>query len=265
MKHIIVPVDLSKNSKEALRYAVHLAVKSGAAITIIHCYSLLHKAVIYTTKKGYTEKDPEKWIIKRIAKISLKNPDLVIEYKIIKGDVIDSLRRMVDLKGADIAVMGCQGIGENTSTFLGSNSGSVVKTTNIPVLLVPPRHKFKGISRVVFAVKNTFVQSDETLLPILNLKQLYEPHVQLLHLGEQPDPTPEKSVSILPVVHDVTRYGNDNFNESINEYLSQHHADMLCVIRRKRGFLEKTLGPTRTASDKFNTPIPVLVLVGEDY
>ena len=57
MKHIIVPVDLSKNSKEALRYAVHVARAANAEITIVHCYSLLLKAVIYTTKKGYTEKD----------------------------------------------------------------------------------------------------------------------------------------------------------------------------------------------------------------
>lgn len=265
MKHLIVPVDLSKNSKEALRYAVHLALKARAEITIVHVYSLLHKAIIYTTRKGYQEKDPERWIQKRISKIASKHPDLKVDFKIIKGDTVDSIRRLVDITGADLVVMGCQGANENPETFLGSTAGAMIKTTNIPVLVIPPRFKFKGIERVVFAAKNTSVRFMGTLEPIIFIKQLFKPHIQLLHLGAAPDPVPEQSFSILQVIHDITRYGNDNFNESIHEYLTQYHADLLCVIRRKRGFLEKTLGPTRTPADKFSTEIPVLVLIGEDY
>ena len=265
MKHIIVPVDLSRNSKEALRYAVHLAAKAQAAVTIVHCYSLLMKAVIYTTRKGYQEKDPNKWISKRINKINVKFPGLQVESKVIKGDTIDSLRRLVSVTGADLVVMGCQGANENVETFLGSTSGAFVKTTNIPVLLVPPRCKFKGISRVLFAAKIPFVRDQETLRPIVEIKELFTPHIQLLHLGEDTQPGPDQTISVLQVINDVTRYGNDNFNESIHEYLTQFHADLLCVIRRKRGFLEKTLGPTRTLADKFHTTTPMLVLIGEDY
>jgi nucleotide-binding universal stress UspA family protein len=264
MKQIIIPVDLSKNSKEALRYAVHLGVMAKASVTIVHCFSLLHKAVIHTTRKGYIEKDPDKWIQKRILKINKKQPELNVDYKIIKGDVIDSLRRLVDTTGADLVVMGCQGTNENMDTFLGSTAGAMVKTTNIPVLLIPPGFRFKGIQRVVFAAKNPFVKNMMTLDPIISIKELFTPHVQLLHLGEGTEPTPVGSISILQLIHDITRYGNDNFNESIHEYLTQYHADLLCVIRRKRGFLEKTLGPTRTPIEKFNSPIPVLVLIGED-
>lgn len=264
MKQIIIPVDLSKNSKEALRYAVHLAVQAKSSITIVHCFSLLHKAVIHTTRRGHTEKDPDKWIQKRILKINKKQPDLEVDYKVISGDVIDSVRRLVDTTEADLVVMGCQGTNENKDTFLGSTAGAMVKTTNIPVLLIPPGFKFNGIQRVVFAAKNPHVKNLDTLAPIQSIKELFTPHVQLLHLGEGTELIPDESYSILPLIHDITRYGNDNFNESIHEYLTQYHADLLCVIRRKRGFLEKTLGPTRTPADKFNSQIPVLVLIGED-
>ena len=99
----------------------------------------------------------------------------------------------------------------------------------------------------------------------MEIKELFTPHIQLLHLGEDTQPGPDQTISVLQVINDVTRYGNDNFNESIHEYLTQFHADLLCVIRRKRGFLEKTLGPTRTLADKFHTTTPMLVLIGEDY
>jgi nucleotide-binding universal stress UspA family protein len=265
MKSIIVPVDLSRNSKEALRYAVHIARLANAELLIVHCYSLLLKAIIHTTKKGYKEKDPEKWINKRITKIRTKHPDLKVDYKIIKGDVIDSLRRLVDVTGADLVIMGAQGANENADTFLGETSGAMIKTTDIPVLVIPPRYKFNGIDRIVFAAKNPYVKDQATLQPIIEFRNLFDPQVQLLHLGEEDTPPTDQHISILPVINNVTRYGNDNFNESIHEYLTQYHADLLCVIRRKRGFLEKTLGPTRTPAEKFYSPIPMLVLVGEDY
>ena len=264
MNHIIVPVDLSNNSKDALRYAVRFAEAAGADVMILHCYSLLQKAVTFTTGKGEMNVDPEKWILKRIKKIKAKRPDLNVQYKIIKGDILDNVKRLVELTNADFAIMGTQGQGQNTGTFLGSVSGAIVKTTDIPVLLIPPGYKFKGIDKVVFAAKNTFVRYMGALEPIIRINQIFKPHVQLLHLGEQPDPIPEQHFSILQVINDITRYGNDNFNESINEYLSQHHADLLCVIRRKRGLIEKLLGPSKTIASRFYTDIPVLVLVGEE-
>ncbi len=264
MNHILVPVDLSKNSKDAVRYAAHLAAHTGADLMILHCHSLLQKAVAHIAGGDEVNKDPEKWINKRILKLKAKHPGLVVDYKIIKGDLLDNLKKLVEGRNADLVIMGCQGIGENEGTYLGSNAGALVKSTDIPVLFIPRGFKFNGIDKVVFAAKNTFVRYMGPLEPIIKINQVFKPHVQLLHLGEQPDPVPEQSFSILQVINDITRYGNDNFNESINEYLTQHHADLLCVIRRKRGLIEKLLGPSRTPSNKFSVDIPVLVLIGED-
>lgn len=264
MNHIVVPVDLSSNSKEALRYAAHIAEYAGADLMIIHCYSLLQKVVSHTMGQGRNQKDPEKWIQKRINKIKAKHPDLIVDYKIIKEDILDALTRIVDFRNADLVIMGCQGINENEGTFLGSTSGALVKKTDIPVLFIPSGVKFKGIDKVVFAAKNTSVRFMGALEPIIRINSIFKPHVQLLHLGEQPEPIPEQSFSILQVVNDITRYGNDNFNESINEYLTQHHADLLCVIRRKRGLFEKLLGTAKTPAAKFSVDIPVLVLIGDN-
>jgi nucleotide-binding universal stress UspA family protein len=265
MRHIIVPVDLSRNSKEALNYASHIANAAGIGITVVFGYSLLEKAIRYTTKKGEVDKDPDKWIQKRIARIQQKRPDVKLQYKIIKGEILDSIKRLVDIYEADLVIMGCQGKEEKEDVFLGSTAGAMVKTTNIPVILVPPRFKFHGITNVVFAAKNTSVRYMGTLEPIIDIKQLFKPQIQLLHIGIDSDDLPEQSFSILQLINDITRYGNESFNESINEYLDQHHADLVCVMRRKRGFLEKTLGPAPTPAEKFNTDIPMLVLMGEDY
>jgi len=264
MHHIIVPVDLSENSRDALVYAAHLAKQAGIGLTMIHGYSLLKKAV-HATGIGREEGDPEEWMNRQAEALKAYLPEVPVSTRIVQGDVVDFLRPLVDETRADFVVMGAQGRHENADTYLGSTAGAVVKTTDVPVLFVPPRYKFQPIDRVVFTVKNTTVRYLGTLEPVLAIKELFKPHIQLLHIGENLDPVPEQSFSILQVIHDITRYGNDNFNESINEYLSQHRADLVVAIRRKRGFLERTLGPTKTFADKFHVNVPMLVLVGEDY
>ena len=264
MHHIIVPVDLSENSRDALVYAANLAHEAGIGLTMIHGYSLLEKAANLT---GISRKEEhaEEWMHRQAEALRALLPDVPIQVRIVQGDVIDFLRPLVDETRADFVVMGCQGRHESEDTYLGSTAGAMVKTTDIPVLFIPPRYKYQRIDRVVFTVKNTTVRYLGTLEPVLAIKELFKPHIQLLHIGENPDPVPEQSFSILQVIHDITRYGNDNFNESINEYLSQHRADLVIAIRRKRGFLERTLGPTKTFADKFHVNVPMLVLVGEDY
>lgn len=265
MKHLLVPVDLSKNSKDAVKYAGHIANAAGVGLTLVHANSLLQKAVNYTTGKETRNVDPEKWLKKRVTKLKLKFPGIEVATKVVMGDILDYLRPLVEETSADFVVMGCQGINAEKDTYLGATAGAVVKTTDIPVILVPEGYRFEGVDRVVFAAKNTGFRNPETLQPVVELKQIFTPHIQLLHLGENVDTEFEYPYSVLQVVHDITRYGNDSFNESINEYLSQHPADLICAFRRKRGFLERKLGPTKTFAHKFCLHVPFLVLVGEDY
>jgi nucleotide-binding universal stress UspA family protein len=265
MKHILVPVDLSKNSKEALRYAVHLAKKNNATITIVHFYSLLMKAVIHTTEKGYTEKNPEKWIQKRIKKIKAKQPGINVSFSIMKGDAEDSIRRAVGTTGADLLIMGCQGAEENTKTYLGATSCAIIMTAKIPVIIIPPRYRFQGLKHIAFAAIRSYVKDEKTLAPLQYFIHTYSPHIQFLSLGEEHPEMPEGHFSFMPLVEATTRYGNDSFNASINEYIGLHEVDLLCVIRRKKGFLEKTIGPKRTLASKLNIAVPVLVLVGAGH
>jgi nucleotide-binding universal stress UspA family protein len=245
MQHIIVPVDLSPNSKAALRYAAHIAAAAKVGITVVFAYSLLEKAIRYTTKKGQVDKDPEKWIQKRIDKIHASRPDVDVEYKIIKGDILDSLKRMLDITGADLIILGCQGKDENEESFLGSVSVAVVKTSHQPILLIPPKYKFRNLQNMVCVTNNTSPNSFETRDPVNQLKAIFHPGVHIL-------PT------------DKVHFENVKANEDFQDMLNQQDADLLITHRREKGFMETILGTSRMSIEKFKINIPLLVLVGEE-
>ncbi len=263
MKHILVPVDLSRNSKEALRYAVHLALREHAMITIVHFYSLLLKAVIHTTKKGHKEKSPEKWMQKRIKKITLKYPELQIDYKIVKGDAAVSMQSLTKSIGADLLIAGCQGDREDSTIYLGSTAGGIMMASRIPVILIPPRFKFSGIQHIAIAAIFSQVKDNLTLEPLIDLIAHFQPDVKLLLFGEAEEDVQNK-VSILPLATDIIHFPDDQYSANMTSHLSQNPTDLLVIIKRKRGFLEKTIGPKRTSSTRFHASIPVLVLIGEN-
>jgi nucleotide-binding universal stress UspA family protein len=51
--------------------------------------------------------------------------------------------------------------------------------------------------------------------------------------------------------------------ESITDFAKDNGASLLCMIRRKRGFLENVFHVSATTKTIFDSPLPLLVLKGE--
>ncbi len=261
MKHILVPVDLSRNSKEALTYAVELAHKSHAAMTVIHLYSLLLRAIMHSTNPEGVDKDPGKWIQQRIREIKLRFPNLDIAYRVVKGDAGDDLAGIASSIDADLIITGCQGAREDNKTFLGSVASSLILTSKIPVMLIPPRSKFHGVHHILVAAVSSQVKEKEMLEPLKFFVDIFHPKVSLLQFGEYHEV--KRLASLKPLVTHTEYSENQDYMETVNAFMANHPTDLLTVVRRKKGFLEKTIGPKRTSAMRFNTPIPLLVLIEE--
>jgi nucleotide-binding universal stress UspA family protein len=240
MQHIIVPVDLSPNSKVALRYAAHMASAFNVGITVVFAFSLLEKAVRYTTRKGQVDKDPDKWIQKRIDKIHAQRPEVDVQYNIIKGDILDNIKRQISITDADLIIMGCQGKDENAETWLGSTAVAVIKTSNVPVMLIPPKFKFRGLQNLVFASNKTSANAFGPIKLLNQLQQVFQPNIQIVHLD------------------------SEKATDTLQETLIQQNADLLIVYRHEKGIFETNMESSRIRAEKFKINIPLLALVGEE-
>jgi len=138
---ILVPIDGSPNSYHGLQYAVEIAKKFDAEITLIHVveqpsYAFAPSggsvipAETFIEIEGFAEellRERRDELIKREvrAKTLLKrgNPDV----EILKAST-----------GFDLIVMGSQGLSRFKRLLLGSVSNSVVQNSKVPVLIVRP-------------------------------------------------------------------------------------------------------------------------------
>ena len=216
---------------------------------------------MHTTNPDLVEKDPGKWIQQRLKKIKFRFPNLDITYRVLKGDAGDDLPGIASSLGADLVISGCQGAREDLKTFLGSVASSLILTSKIPVLLIPPRSRYHGIHHILVAAVSSQVKDEQIIEPLRFFTDIFHPDVSLLQFGEYEEVKQRVNLKALITYHELSE--NQDYMQKVNAFMDKHPIDLLTVIRRKKGFLEKTIGPKRTSTMRFNTPIPLLVLIEE--
>ncbi len=72
---------------------------------------------------------------------------------------------------------------------------------------------------------------------------------------------PGIDISLEEVPHTFHKFsGSNEVNEIVNLFVSEENADMICMIRRGRGFWENLFHKSVTRKEIFNSPVPLLVL-----
>jgi nucleotide-binding universal stress UspA family protein len=140
-RKILAPIDGSPNSYHGLQYAVDLAKKYNAEITLIHVVerlvytgvgngTMLIPAGVYTGMEDFARE----LLSKR--KRELAKEGVRVSAILKRGD--PSVEILRASRGFDLIVMGSRGFGFFKRHLLGSVSNSVVQQSKVPVLIVGP-------------------------------------------------------------------------------------------------------------------------------
>jgi nucleotide-binding universal stress UspA family protein len=138
---ILVPVDGSPNSYRGLQYAVEIAKKFDAEITLVHVveqpsYAFAPSGGSVIPAETFVEIEgfAEELLQKR--REELVKQGVRTNTLLKRGDPDAEILKAST--GFDLIVMGSQGLSRFKRLLLGSVSNSVVQNSKIPVLIVRP-------------------------------------------------------------------------------------------------------------------------------
>lgn len=140
MKRILVPTDFSKYSEEALKVAAQIARKNNSEIILLHMLELPHQNIDFIAGG---KSIPEIMYFKNKAVSNLENlmdsdylkginVSEAFEFKKITEGIIDASQK----NKVDLIVMGSHGTSGFDELMVGSNAEKVVRSSEIPVLVV---------------------------------------------------------------------------------------------------------------------------------
>jgi len=140
IKKILAPVDFTEASNASVAYAVGLAERLGATVTLIHVYPI----PVYGFSDGAIITSPQ--VASDISASAQKGLDLAIERVkggsvavtgiLSNGEAATEIVRTAETEKADLIVMGTHGRHGLSRALLGSVAESVLRTSPIPVLTV---------------------------------------------------------------------------------------------------------------------------------
>lgn len=141
VKKILVPVDFSAHSTEAVRFAADLARRYEASLTLVHVY----QPMTYVLPEGYVLLGPAQ-LEELLGQFKTKLADakrdalalgaLQVETALLEGGVISELMRYTAEAGCDMIVMGTHGRTGWKHMLIGSVAENVVRAAPCPVLTV---------------------------------------------------------------------------------------------------------------------------------
>ena len=184
MKKILVPIDFSDHSAYALEVAASLAHDNSSEIVVLHMMGL-SQATLTTEESGAAEAIYYmKLVKKRFSEFldrdylkGIKVSQTVQNYK--KFSEINNVAQEQD---ADLIVMGSHGVSGLSEPFVGSNTEKVVRTSDIPVLVIKERIKGFNIREVVFAC-DFKIENIRAYLNAMNLFKELGANIHLVYVN----------------------------------------------------------------------------------
>ena len=270
MKTILVPTDFSKCAANAYRYALEMAVRTGAEVLALHVVfpnegveNNVYSAFWIDEYFKQRERDLRNWARRLARKEEFKT--IPVRSECVIGFPAASVGSTVEKEGADIVIMGTTGATGLRGVFLGSVASSVIARTKVPVLVVPQKATYKEKVKAVFATDFRLKVSEETLAVLRGLPQLKKGILHVVHVIDKPgdpDKSHESTISqkLGDIKHDFHYLHDRDIPQAIMNFSESTDAELLVAVAHEHSLMHRLFydSMTRKLAQRVNMPMLAL-------
>ena len=276
VKSILLPTDFSKNSMNAIDYAMELYKDIPCEFYIINIQKassfvsddlmmMSSTATIYQTLIAAAKKSIKNIIHNIESKYANKLHSFhsIVDY----DNFIDGINQICEIKAIDLIIMGTKGAAGAEKMLFGSNTVHVMQRCNVNVLAIPNGCQFEGLDAVAFTSNYSSIFKDEELLTLVDIIKLYDSELNVLHLSDE-DYLSESHNQITKLLdssfgkikHQFIDIDGKEVFKAIHDYIETNNIKMLTMMNRKHSFLERLFTKHLFETFGFKIDIPFLVM-----
>jgi len=278
-KKILIPTDFSKNSWNALVYALNLYKDEECTFYLLNAFQLFDfpTDTIRDADPGEAEYEKEKeksesGLEGLLEGLNMRNDTSNHHFEIIStyNKVIDAVLKTVKEKGIDFLIMGTKGENNPETTLYGSNAVDVIeKVLDCPVLVLPPEINFeeKINNEIVFATNFKTLYNHHELDYLVDIAKRSKAAVRVLYVKESDKISPEQENNkkvlndhlkeVVSTFHTLT---NIKVAEGIHSFIQSRGSGMLVLVNKKHGFFNSIFNKSLVKEIGHKPELPVLVL-----
>lgn len=277
MKKILVPIDFSKYSLNALKVAAYIAKVKEMDIRLVHIVEDSYTPYANMTGRGLIEtnawltyrneiKDATKQQLEEIAE-GVRKKNIQVEFEVILDMAKRAIVKDAEDNDVDLIVMGSHGHNDLEDIFIGGTSEKVIRTSAIPVLTVHESSENYKIDKIVFASDFEEAAIESILEKVIHFAEIFMAELFLVRVNTPSKlfsgPGSRERVDELAKkfkLHAgaVTSYSDRSEEEGIVNYAKEVGADLIALGTHGRTGLARLFKGSIAEDVVGYSPIPVL-------
>jgi len=269
MKKILVPTDFSGNAENALGYAIHLANHFEAEIEILHAYDAIATTGSLKSIIEYVREDAERDLSRTIKKFREHlGYGTKLSGRVIQNTAVDAIIGAGRSKNLDLIVMGTKGASGINEMIFGSTTEAVMQKVDVPMLAIPADFKYRKPKKIALSLDAQEIEADRaTFKTLLDVLDSFAACLNIVHVMSDKNYTDfdHDIVNLVKEQHiEHSIYKIDGHKQPVNQLLNgftnTYPTDMICMVRREKGFWSRLFLGSVTSKEMFNCPVPLLIL-----
>jgi len=226
MKQIIVAIDFSKTSLNALAFGIHVANKAGADVQMVWVDNTTSEEVVF---EGFAheERNEKVALLKELQdKYAKKLKVGKLDFKTRKGKVYIEIAQQAKSVSADLIIAGTHGISGFEEYWIGSNAYRIVTNAPCPVITLRHDAKVGEISKIVIPIDSS--QETRQKIPVaVQMAQLYKSEIHVLSLYSAQLKSVQKRV--------------DNYAKHVIEYCEERKINYVSISKQSENITRSTI------------------------
>ncbi|NOQ75259.1 MAG: hypothetical protein GQ574_24825 [Crocinitomix sp.] len=275
---IIHPTDFSECADNALDYAILIAKALKLSITLVHSldFSRIPKneqnAEIMLEATKAIEMEAEEKLRQLGTKV--KGHEIECNTEIFNGKVNLWLPDYIKEINPRFTVMGTTGSSNIANRIMGSNTFSIIKKINSPLLAVPLNAKTERFNKFVFSTD--YKDADvNAITDIVEIAKHYEASVDIVHILNNETIKKVNNKKLLDdlqlKVHKMVNYSKldfqlllgENVHKRLQVLTNEVKPDFLALIMRKQNFFERLFFGSLTEKMAYHSETPIFIFPSE--
>lgn len=275
MKKILVPIDFSECSQNALLYAKNLANTLGFSLDVVHVYTgNLNSNESLTLRPGKTKQESLQERLDEFVNALPENEkdNSVLTKTKIETEAILAMNvsyKILKLtKNSDIAmvVMGTSGVGNIMNKMLGSISSAVAQRAHCPVMLIPEGLTYKDFKNVLYA--SNYESADENLIQqVIDFGNVFRATMHFVHIEDKDNyETIEETIfnklfekGDPAFFFNIVNIKNKPVIDGLTQYADENNVDLIVLVNRQRSYLDNLFQLSLTKKMTLDTKYPLMV------
>lgn len=272
---ILVPVDFSEVSMNALDHAVQLAKIYNNEITLLYIFEERPVAAILGLNKQNAELiDAIKAKMDTIIAPITKDHGVKVKKEVLEGRIYKKIVKIAEEDKYDSIVMGTSGA-HGMERIIGSNASKVIRHATVPVIVVKEKQSETGYDKIVLPIDLT-LETRQKVVWAIHIAQKFNSTIHVVFETEQDEFVKQKILASVNnvqsmldekgVKYEVRSLDDEDYPENFAvdtiQYAKEIDADLIIIMtQQEKNFSEHIIGSYAQQVVNMSSATPVMCVM----